>query len=96
MRLERAGAADTEAPPQEDESAGGVYNLSAGVEYGHCRASGGVRAVALRRPDERLVLVLLNCARGAKAVRVEMGGSNRLPLDVVMPPRAIRTYVFAR
>ena len=70
----------------------GVYNLSGAVEYGVC-PPGPLKAVALKRPDERIVVVVLNCDGLAKTVRLEVGGASSQAVQLTIPPHAIHTYV---
>ena len=98
IRLERAERADADgkAPAgayATPSPAGGVYNLSGAVAYGAC-PGGPPRAVALRRTDGRVVVVVLNCADSDAVIRLEDGESGRM-LQRTMPPRSIQTYVLS-
>ena len=90
-----AGGAAASAP------SGGAYNLSdSAVAYGDCPATGQPQAAALKRPDGRLVVVVLNCNGAAKVVRIEVAGRGddsgrrRGAVQHTIPPHAIHTWVF--
>eukprot|EP00316_Scyphosphaera_apsteinii_P008791 CAMPEP_0119300614 /NCGR_PEP_ID=MMETSP1333-20130426/2534_1 /TAXON_ID=418940 /ORGANISM="Scyphosphaera apsteinii, Strain RCC1455" /LENGTH=473 /DNA_ID=CAMNT_0007302449 /DNA_START=361 /DNA_END=1782 /DNA_ORIENTATION=- len=92
VRLDRVDVDDSPSLPPPT-NAGGIYNLSGSVAYGAC-PTGPVHAVALKRPDGRIILVALNCDDTARLIRIELGSSGRA-LQSTIPPRAIHTYIFA-
>ena len=94
VRLHNAGP-DGAARYHSSGGGGGGYNLSGAVAYGDCPASGSPYAVALKRPDDKLVLVALNCDGAAKVVRIEVARADgrRRTMRQAIPPRAIHTFV---
>lgn len=97
VQLERSASASRYGAQPADEpatSVDGVYNLSGAVAYGGC-PRGAPRAVALKRPEDgQLVVIVLNCDAAPAVVRVVLGASGRA-LQQTIPPHAIHTYVIA-
>ena len=96
VAMQTVVAGDT--PPERADEApdGSVYNLTGSVAYGEC-PRGPPRAVALRRPgDSAIVVVILNCDEDAATVRIELpvlvGGTARA-VQRTIPAHAIQTYV---
>ena len=77
----------------EDDTAA-TYNFTAAVAYGRC-PPGPPRAVALRRPDAALVVIVLNCDEHAATVRIELpqSGAPAAALERSIPPHASQTYL---
>jgi len=92
-----AGSSSTaggDAPGPNQGKGGGAYNFSStAVAYGRCPAD-GPQAVAFKRPDGRLVVVVLNCDDTERVVRLQLPPD--VDFDHAIPPHAIQTYVLDR
>ena len=94
VRLHTTAHADTPSPAGGGGGDGGVYNFSGAIVYGAC-PPGPPRAVALKRPDGELAVVVLHCGDSPVEVRLVLGASGRA-LQRSMPPHSIHTYLIKR
>ena len=91
VRLDRVVAGAAQPPSRPTDAPGGIYNLSGAVAYGDCPA-GPPSAVALKRDDGRVVVVVLNCNDSEQLVRIQLAADGG-GLQRTIPSHAIHTYI---